>query len=449
MRLYAYFMCQRFPLVAANDSIYRANSRGITVPIPSTITAVPGYPTTLVVFKIKASRFWQIRFWHKGRMHKKSARTLSIRLAQTRAKRLYEHYLVNNDRSPEIVNSTESTHSDTRKVASEPSFAMLASQVMRSEHARTERGDFSRDSLRVMQNRLDTQLLPRWGRLPVSLINYQRLQQFCDEMSSTLSSTSLSQYLVIIRKVLSHALGLNLISKLPEFPKIKIITTPRGAFTPTEYVQLIRGARRMTGMHYTSVCEVKQRCALIREADQLLPADLAWVIGFMVYGFIRPSDLKTLKHRHIEVVRKQQVYLRLTLPETKRHHEPIVTLQPAVRIYERLRQHHGSRGMAGSNDYLFLPHLKDRNYARFVLSQYFGWLMDMTDTRIGPHGQRRSLYSLRHSSITFRLLYGQGIDLLTLARNARTSVDVLSRHYASTVNAEQNIALLHSRRRLS
>ena len=62
------------------------------------------------------------------------------------------------------------------------------------------------------------------------------------------------------------------------------------------------------------------------------------------------------------------------------------------------------------------------------------------------HGQAHSLYSFRHSAITFRLLYGQGIDLLTLARNARTSVDVIQTYYASTVTGEQNKALLQSRR---
>jgi hypothetical protein len=56
------------------------------------------------------------------------------------------------------------------------------------------------------------------------------------------------------------------------------------------------------------------------------------------------------------------------------------------------------------------------------------------------------MYSLRHSAITFRLLYGSGIDLLTLARNARTSVEVINDHYASTVMGEQNIAMLQSRR---
>jgi hypothetical protein len=93
-----------------------------------------------------------------------------------------------------------------------------------------------------------------------------------------------------------------------------------------------------------------------------------------------------------------------------------------------------------------LPYINDRHYAHWVLAFYFNWVLAKTDLKLGPHGQERSLYSLRHSSITFRLLYGQGIDLLTLARNARTSVEVINNHYASTVTGEQNIALLQSRR---
>ncbi len=47
----------------------------------------------------------------------------------------------------------------------------------------------------------------------------------------------------------------------------------------------------------------------------------------------------------------------------------------------------------------------------------------------------------------FRLLYGKGIDLLTLARNARTSVQMIEEFYASQLTAEMNIGLLQSRRR--
>jgi hypothetical protein len=37
--------------------------------------------------------------------------------------------------------------------------------------------------------------------------------------------------------------------------------------------------------------------------------------------------------------------------------------------------------------------------------------------------------------------------LLTLARNARTSVEMIEKFYASTLSAEMNIALLHGKRR--
>jgi hypothetical protein len=59
---------------------------------------------------------------------------------------------------------------------------------------------------------------------------------------------------------------------------------------------------------------------------------------------------------------------------------------------------------------------------------------------------RVPLYSLRHSSITLRLLYGKGIDILTLARNARTSIEMIDKHYASELTAEMNVGMLHSRR---
>jgi hypothetical protein len=54
---------------------------------------------------------------------------------------------------------------------------------------------------------------------------------------------------------------------------------------------------------------------------------------------------------------------------------------------------------------------------------------------------------LRHTAITFRLIFGGNIDLLTLARNARTSVEMIEKFYASTLSAEMNIQLLHSKRR--
>lgn len=105
-----------------------------------------------------------------------------------------------------------------------------------------------------------------------------------------------------------------------------------------------------------------------------------------------------------------------------------------------------AQGFGGDDDPLFFPEESDRNDALAVLGWQFRRLLEDLGLRDGPHGHPRTLYSLRHTAITLRLLYGSGIDILTLARNARTSVDMIERHYASTLTGERNIGMLQSKR---
>jgi integrase len=449
-----------FERSAANDSLpgmaVRARQRERTVPIPETLTPVPGYPQKLAVFKMAASRYWQVRCWVAGRTYRRSTQTQSLRMAQSFARQFYEQLMAERHRASEdeaqlpLFKSRAGAKARgaaaPAEAAPQVTFGALAAQVLANEQARADRGEYALGSFQVLRNRLDLHILPRWGSLPPSVVTFPVLLEFTHVLSKTFSSTTVSQYLVAVRKVLSHAVSMGVLEKLPEFPKIKIVTTPRGAFTPSEYWTLIRCARRLRGAPYPESADAIRVNYKIRKAEQRLPPDLAWAMAFMLNSFIRPSDLKTLQHRHVEVVRANHTYLRLTLPETKSHGRPIVTLQPAVRCYQQICKHQAPLGLTGPDDYLFLPHLRDRNYAHWVLNFHFNWLLAETGLKKGPHGQPRSLYSLRHSAITFRLLYGRGIDLLTLARNARTSVDVINNHYASTVTGKQNIALLQSRR---
>jgi len=436
-------------ITAANDAV-RARTR--TVPIPQTITPVPGYPSKLVVFKMAASKYWQARCWIQGTTYKKSTKSTSLRVAQSFARRFYEQLLAQSHGlagSSVVLNDTSSIvqqRDDRDKPKPQHTFAALAAQMFAAEEARVERGEFTRGSLMVLRNRLDSHLIPRWGNLPITEIGYKQMIDFVDFMSSSMGSTTISQYVVAMRKVFHYAVRSGVLEKLPEFPKVKIKTASRGAFTPTEYWRILRTARSLRGKPHPDSRRALRKSYKLVYSDYCMPPDLAWAVAFMVNSFIRPSDLKTLKHKHVEIVRGKNTYLRLTLPETKKHDAPIVTLFPAVRIYREIVKYQQPRGKANPNDYLFLPELRDRNYALVVLSLMFNWVLSVTGHKQNAHGQPRSLYSLRHSAITFRLLYGQGIDLLTLARNARTSVEVINNHYASTVSGEQNIALLQSRR---
>jgi integrase len=426
---------------AANDDRV---SRERTVPIIESITAVAGYPSKLVVFKIKASKFWQARCFVAGRTYRRSTKTTSLKQAQQYARWLYESLLAQNFRDDVVPSAAKTTQFKSKRPQThELTFGAVAAQVYANEHARMERGEFGAGSLRMFRNRLDAHVLPHFGAMVPSTITYQMLHEFAQKISVKHTTSTVSHYLIVVRKVLVHAVRIGAMEQLPDIPKIKVKSASRGAFTPTEYWQLLRTARKFRGKsHPLSKKEVRKKFKLVYN-DQIMPPDVAWAISLMVNCFLRPGDLTKLKHRHVEVIRGKNSYLRLTLPETKLHDAPIVTLRPAVRIYQQICQ---GQELSKSNDYLLLPHIQNRRYALNVLSTMFNWVLEETGLKLNPHGHPRSLYSLRHSAITFRLLYGQGIDLITLARNARTSVEVINNHYASTVTGEQNIAMLQSRR---
>ena len=218
-----------------------------------------------------------------------------------------------------------------------------------------------------------------------------------------------------------------------------------------EYVKLARTAWRMSRsgvMAPASKSGTGQRDRFwVAPRNMLLTPDMFWVIRFMVNSFLRPGDLRQLRHKHVTVVRGETVYLRLNLPETKKHDKPMVTMQPAVHVYESVLKRNKALGYGGPEDHVFLPAEKDRSYALAVLGFWFKWVMRESGIPLSDGmGRPKTLYCLRHTSIMFRLLYGQGIDMLTLARNARTSVQMVERFYASSLDGEMNIAMLQSRR---
>jgi hypothetical protein len=333
-----------------------------------------------------------------------------------------------------------------------PLFAEVARKLLSLEAERARRGMFSPESVQIMRNRLDANLLPIFGHLPVGDIEAEHIDAFLERMGELeASSITISQYLVILRKVLKLAISRKWLKEMPEIPKIAINNQPRSTFSVAQYGKMLRTAKRLT-RERAEAPDVKQgggtreRFWITAKYRTLLP-DMYWLIGFMTNSFVRPSDIKWIQHKHVEIVRGERVYLRLNLPTTKKHDKPIVTLRPAVRIYEMMLAHAKATGHGGPEDYLFMPAESDREHALAILNFWLKWVLreagiPLTDT----HGKTRTLYCLRHTAITFRLLFGQGIDMLTLARNARTSVDMIENFYASTLQGEMNVSMLQSRR---
>jgi len=376
-----------------------------------------------------------------GRFIIRSLRTTSKRDAVRLAKLFYDSELVK--RSDVIAQSCSSR-------PARHDIEAAAGLLIGKDQARVGRGEFTQHSQAEQRGRLKRFILPFFKDTNIEDIDRSKIEEFLEFLSKkNLRSTTIKAYMVVLRKTLSEAQHRGWIDKLPTFPQVKTQANPRGHFTVTEYLTLLRAAKRLRlDFQEPQSKEHTHRNTKggIYTATAGVPWEFAWLIGFMVNSFVRPVDAKVIQHKHVEIIRGEQCYLRLRLPETKRHTAQIVTMPAAVHICERLREHHHKSGVAGPDDFLFLPKVVDRGSATWLMDHYFGKILDATGLRPGARGQRRTLYSLRHSSITFRLLYGDGIDLLTLARKARTSLEMVDKFYASELSAEMNVGMLHSRR---
>ncbi|MBY0377317.1 MAG: helix-turn-helix domain-containing protein, partial [Gammaproteobacteria bacterium] len=258
-------------------------------------------------------------------------------------------------------------------------FSDLVPHMLRIEENRVRRGELSAKSLSITRNRLAKWVSPYFDDMFISEIGYVTLEAFIEGLTEAeIKGVAITQYLIIIRKVLNYALLTDLITSLPHFPKVKAPRASRGAFTISEYRLLLKTAWRMRDQPY--MMQNRPKAIHLNEVsvmDVIMPRDMTRLIGFMVNSFIRPSDLKFIQHKHIEIVDGEYLYLRLSLPETKKHDQPIVTLTAGVGIYKRLLNDAKSRGYGKPNDYLFLPEMaKRRDHALRYMGFLFGWVLD-------------------------------------------------------------------------
>ncbi len=433
-------------LSPANDDSY-ASRQARSLPVLSSMSAVRGYPSKLKIYRIRGSRFWQARCYMDGKMYVRSTRAVEKQQATEVAKQFYEELLVRL-RQPGESEVARIDKAQQRETPAKYLFEQVAERALEGAKGRMMRGELSLQSFKALRNRFIKQITPVLGRRDIRALTHEDLSQFMDVLVRRgASSITITQYLQSVRLVFKFALINELVDRIPPFPKVRLNSQPRGGFTVSEYKTLLRTAKRLARLQEEpKPATHRNRAGGIFTKTASVPREMAWVIGFMVNSFLRPTDLKYIQHKHVETIRTNHLYLRLTIPETKRHKAQIVTLRPAVRIYQSLTRYARAIGRANPDDYLFLPDVDDRDAAAVVLSQNFNKILVATGLKTGELGQTRSLYSLRHTAIMFRLLYGKGIDLLTLARNARTSVQMIEEFYASNLTAEMNIGLLPSKR---
>ncbi len=430
---------------AAAKKVNAAKNRSV-VPIPSTIERIKGFPDKLILFKIPASPFWWVRY-HDKKPIKRSTKTESKQEAVRFAKKFYESVLVNNALG----------RSNNAKAKS---FVICADALIREDQEKASRGELSEKYVASQKNLINKHVKAFFKSFELGDIQYADLDRFKTYLfERNLASTSVKIHFVAIQKIFNYGQKHNVIKVAPLMPDIKREDNPRGYLSLSEYAKLCRTVRQLVGQtakikskadELTGQQEKTLRNIVITKEFQLL-------IGFMVYSFIRPTDLKQIKHKHIEIRKGDEgEYLWMPIPMSKRHDSPITSMPRAAIFYKQLRElaineklklsKKSKSEVSIEEDYVFYAGYENRTYAYQQIYRQFELALQTAGMKTNRNGDVLTPYSLRHTSIMYRLIYGGEINTTKIAKNARTSTEIIERFYVAQLESSDVTKDLHKRK---
>ncbi|MGJ0510522.1 MAG: tyrosine-type recombinase/integrase [Methylocystis sp.] len=236
-----------------------------------------------------------------------------------------------------------------------------------------------------------------------------------------LSPTSIKRYSMDLKQFLGWCVERSYIDRIPTFPKIKSENNRRPHFDRNDWAKLTGHLCAFTNGHPWVA------------RDRTMLANYVLILA---ETGIRVGEARQLKWRDVRELptsrqsdRPADVVLYVTGKTGPRE---VVAATADVKTYFRrifeLRSEELERAPS-ADDFIFCN--RDGSpIASFKKS--FAALLKSAGVETDSHGNKRTIYSLRHTYATFRL--EEGVHQFILARNMGTSVEMLEKHYGHTSN---------------
>ena len=147
---------------------------------------------------------------------------------------------------------------------------------------------------------------------------------------------------------------------------------------------------------------------------------------------LRPDEARNLEFRDVAIVEDSDTNETILIIEVrgKRGVGYCKSMPGAVFPFKRLIDRNNPK----STDSVF-PKMQNRLFTK---------VLEEANLLLSRDGKRRTLYSLRHTYISMRLM--EGADIYQIAKNCRTSVEIIEKHYAAHIKNRINAAAINMMR---
>jgi integrase len=328
-------------------------------------------------------------------------------------------------------------------------FREAADQYLREFDIITQ-GQRSKTYARGQHARANGHLVPFFGRLVLAEVTAGKVQEYrIRRLEEAMASrgkppahNTMHQEIVTLRQIMKTAIRHGWIDHIPDLsepyrssPKI----SHRAWFSPDEYKLLYEATRKRA--------HAPKQPRFRWEAEQLHDYVL-----FSANTGLRPDEARRLQFRDVTVVEDEgsgQTILEIEV-RGKRGVGYCKSMAGAVRPFERLkarlRPESAGPGRAGSRVESMAkgqwrtPGLTDLLFPKWQ-RELFNAILNEENLRADRDGRPRTAYSLRHTYICLRLL--EGADIYQIAKNCRTSVEMIEKYYAAHLKTQLDASAIN------
>jgi len=371
----------------------------------------------LHVYKRANSNHWQCSTYLAGMNRRKSTKEESLALAKEFAEDWY--LTLRSQHRVGLLKAGKTFHA-------------AAVQFLREYEIITE-GQRSPRYVESHRERLRVHLLPFFGDKRLAEITPGLVQEYrihrttsrrhkkTNEPLKPARSTMLHE-MVTLRQVLKTAYRHGWLQHVPDISmpyKTSGKVAHRAWFSPEEYRKLYEATRRRA----QSPLNVRWKWSGEQLHDYVL---------FMTNTGLRPDEAARLEYRDVTIVKDEATKETILLMEVrgKRGVGYCKSTSGAVRPFRRLRE----RNEPVPTERVFPTGHRE----------LFNRILDEEGLKFDRDGNRRTAYSLRHTYICLRLL--EGADVYQIAKNCRTSVEMIEKFYAVHLKNTLDAAAINVKR---
>jgi len=387
------------------------------------------------------SRYWQCAAYIGGRNQRQSTGLVELDAALAFAAEWYQERVVEERLRRRGVLPAPEGEARRRRRPGERTFGEAAEAFLREYQALVGE-ERNPDYVASKAGSLRLHILPFLGELPLSAVDAGRVQEYRIRRLSPPSPgaravgsrtrrprtwrrparSTLHKEIVCLRQVLKSAQRKGWIAAVPDLSEPYRSSTKvshRAWFSPEDYRRLYQAtrarARRPPRERWRGPCE-----------------DLHDYVLFMANTGLRPDEAARLEHRDVQVVATGEPGERILEIEVrgKRGVGFCKSMPGAVAPYERLRARHA-------------PAPEDRVFGR-TPRELLNTVLGELGLKHDRDGRPRTAYSLRHTYICFRLM--EGADIYQVAKNCRTSVEMIEKFYAAHLKSTLDAEAINTRR---